>query len=383
MYLKELRIVNFKNIKEASLEFSPKLNCISGNNGEGKTNLLDGVWFLSMTKSFFHYPDSLSINHSQNSCALIGSYRMDDESVNNINLTITKTSSSTSSLSDKLLKRNEKSYKRFSEHIGLIPIVMVSPSDTAIINSSGEERRRFINQLISQIDKEYLTELQNYNKLIAQRNRILKADEVEEHSAELLESIDYYLCKSGEYIYNKRVEMCKLLDEYIATYYSRLSGEAEIVHLKYSSDLSRGDFKALLQKNLQRDFLYKHTTCGVHRDDFLFEIGVAEDQMYQLKRCGSQGQQKCFLIALKLAQFSIMKELNGGTAPILLLDDIFDKLDMKRVEYLLSLVSGNSFGQIFITDSNKVRMEALVEKVGGACKNFNVSEGVIFENEKD
>ena len=380
MYLKELRIVNFKNIAEASLEFSPKINCISGNNGAGKTNLLDGVWFLSMTKSFFHYPDSFSILHSAPSCALIGTYQMEDGTISTINLSIFRSSSSSKNiLSDKSVKRNEKLYKRLSEHVGLLPIVMVSPSDTAIINSAGEERRRFINQLISQIDKDYLIEHQNYNKLLAQRNKILKREEGEEIPKDLLESVDHFLSQSAAYIHSKRVQMCTLLNESIAEYYSRLSAGAEVVRIRYSSDLNRGEYKEMLKSNLERDLIYGYTTAGIHRDDFIFEIGPSQEDLYPVKRCGSQGQQKCFLIALKLAQFSIMKELNGGIAPILLLDDIFDKLDMQRVEYLLSLVSGNTFGQIFITDSNKVRMNSLVEKVGGACKNFIVTDGKISE----
>lgn len=380
MYLNELRILNFKNLAEDSLVFSPKINCISGNNGEGKTNLLDAVWFLSMTKSFFHYPDSFSISHDAQECSLIGSYRMDDGTLNKIHITVGKTSSK-NLLSDKSLKRNDKLCKRFSEHIGLIPIVMVSPSDTAIINSGGEERRRFINQLISQIDKEYLIEHQNYNKLLSQRNKILKGEDGEV-SKELVESIDFYLCKSAEYIYKKREEICRLLNEQItAGYYRQLSGDEEVVKLRYASDLHKGGLKELLEKNFERDLLYKYTTAGIHRDDFLFEIGTKETELYPLKRCGSQGQQKCFLISLKLAQYSIMKELNGGVAPILLLDDIFDKLDMKRVEYLLSMVSEDGFGQIFITDSNKVRMAALVEKVGSSCKNFTVEDGIVKEND--
>lgn len=376
MYLKELRILNFKNLAEDSLVFSPKINCISGNNGAGKTNLLDAVWFLSMTKSFFHYPDSFSIRHEEGECALHGTYQMDDGTINRIGLAIGKTSSK-NLLSDKTLKRNDKNYKRFSEHIGLIPIVMVSPSDTAIINSGGEERRRFINQLISQIDKKYLAEHQNYNKLLMQRNKILKGDNGEV-SKELLESIDHYLCSSAEYIFKKREEICSLLNEQITQYYySQLSGDEEVVKLKYASDLHKGELKELLEKNFERDLIYKYTTTGIHRDDFLFEIGTDETELYPLKRCGSQGQQKCFLIALKLAQYSIMKELNGGVAPILLLDDIFDKLDMKRVEYLLSMVSEDAFGQIFITDSNKVRMAALVEKVGSSCRNFTVEDGQV------
>lgn len=380
MYLNELRILNFKNLEENSLVFSPKINCISGNNGAGKTNLLDAVWFLSMTKSFFHYPDSFSIRHEEGECALNGTYQMDDGTINRIGLAIQKTSSK-NLLSDKTLKRNDKNYKRFSEHIGLIPIVMVSPSDTAIINSGGEERRRFINQLISQIDKKYLAEHQNYNKLLMQRNKILKGEDGEV-SKELVESVDFYLCKSAEYIFKKREEICSLLNEQITQYYySQLSGDEEVVKLRYASDLHKGGLKELLEKNFERDLLYKYTTAGIHRDDFLFEIGTKETELYPLKRCGSQGQQKCFLISLKLAQYSIIKELNGGVAPILLLDDIFDKLDMKRVEYLLSMVSEDGFGQIFITDSNKVRMAALVEKVGSSCKNFTVEDGIVKEND--
>lgn len=377
MYLKELTSINFKNLQKCSLTFSPKLNCIYGNNGVGKTNLLDAIYTLSMTKSFFGFPDSFSINHSEQVCSLIGNYEMDDNTYNKISINIQKLNSSPKNiLSEKKIKRNEKSYTRFSEHIGLIPVVMVSPFDTAIVNSASQERRKFINQLISQIDKEYLNHLKEYNRLILERNKLLKNEEY--FSKELIESIDHYLCKCADYIFKKREEFTQLLNNSIENYYSKLCGGMERVRIIYDTDLHKGDYISLLNKYLEKDRLYKYTTCGIHRDDFIFEMEVGDQNFYPIKRCSSQGQQKSFLIALKLAQFSIMSELNGGVSPILLLDDIFDKLDINRVEYLLSLVSGDSFGQIFITDSNKVRIRNLVDKIGSQSKEFTVEEGNIM-----
>ena len=302
---------------------------------------------------------------------------MDDNTYNKISINIQKLNSSPKNiLSEKKIKRNEKSYTRFSEHIGLIPVVMVSPFDTAIVNSASQERRKFINQLISQIDKEYLNHLKEYNRLILERNKLLKNEEY--FSKELIESIDHYLCKCADYIFKKREEFTQLLNNSIENYYSKLCGGMERVRIIYDTDLHKGDYISLLNKYLEKDRLYKYTTCGIHRDDFIFEMEVGDQNFYPIKRCSSQGQQKSFLIALKLAQFSIMSELNGGVSPILLLDDIFDKLDINRVEYLLSLVSGDSFGQIFITDSNKVRIRNLVDKIGSQSKEFTVEEGNIM-----
>lgn len=371
MFLSKITVTDFKNIAHSDLDFSHKINCISGNNGEGKTNLLDAVYYLCMTKSYFHFPDSFSISHGCAATALLGCYTMEDGTINRISIGLYDQKEGAE---NKVVKRNGKIYKRLADHIGLFPIVMVSPSDTVLINQPAQERRRFINALLSQVDKEYLHQVLRYNKILAQRNKLLKDMEPNE---ELLSALDSGLSETASYIFDARQRLCNSLNQTISEYYRQLSGGSENVRITYSSDLYKGKLAQLLQNSRERDKMLKHTTCGVHRDDILFEIG--NEEFYPVRRCASQGQQKCFLIALKLAQFSIMKSLNGDVAPILLLDDIFDKLDMGRVEYLLQLVSGNSFGQIFITDSNKVRMKNLIDKIGGECKVFEVEKGVIRE----
>ena len=360
MHLKRISVNNFKNIREAQLEFSRKVNCISGNNGEGKTNLLDAIWYLSMTKSFFSSTDAYTFTFGEDTAALNGSYLLDDNTEDVISLGMKKEG-------EKIVKKNSKVYKRISEHIGRYPIVMVSPADTALVNGSGEERRKFLTLVLSQIDKEYLKMMQQYNQLLLQRNKLLKMDSV---CWELVETIDFRMSLSAEYIYKKRCELCSLLEEKVYKYYAALSSGKETVKLEYFSDLHEGSLDEILLKERAKDALLKFTSRGIHKDDIEFTLNGMP-----LKKCGSQGQQKSFLVALKLAQFDIMKQLHGIT-PILLLDDVFDKLDMQRVEYLLSLVSGDHFGQIFISDSNKVRMASIVERFTDECASYEVAEGV-------
>ena len=382
MYLKRILISNFKNIRQADLNFSRKINCISGNNGEGKTNLLDAIYYLSMTKSYFNASDAYTFTFGEHSVALNGSYVRDDNTEDKISIGV-------KAGGEKIVKKNDKNYPRVSEHIGSIPIVMVSPSDTSLINGNGEERRKFINSILSQVDKEYLRRVMRYNQLLAQRNKLLKMEKV---SFELLETIDERMAPDAAYIYNKRYALCERLEGLIKEYYSKLSGAKEEISLKYVSDLSKDmeieddfpqddecvlcDEKALIklfEHVKERDSHLRYTSAGVQRDDVEFELGE-----HPIKRCGSQGQQKSFLVALKLAQFTLMKQLHGF-APILLLDDVFDKLDMQRVEYLLGLVASEEFGQIFISDSNKVRMSKIAQSVTKELQSYEVTGGVYNE----
>lgn len=373
MYLKRIIISDFKNIREAELEFSPRVNSISGNNGEGKTNLLDAIYYLSMTKSYFNSSDVYTFPYGKNRSALNGTYITGDSAAEE------RISLGIQSDSGKIVKRNGKTYERISEHIGLIPIVMVSPSDTQLVNGGAEERRKFINSLLSQTDKEYLYRIQRYNQLLAQRNRLLKQPEM---TADLLQTITERMSPDALYIYNRRAELSTDMKKIAGEYYAALCGSNESVSLEYTSDLREyaqfGDeaLCRLLGEAAQRDAILKYTTAGIHRDDIEFSI-----MGHPLKRCGSQGQQKSFLIALKLAQFTLMKRLHS-VEPILLLDDVFDKLDMQRVEYLLKLVSGEGFGQIFITESNKVRLERLSAAISSDIKFFEVKGGVLQELER-
>lgn len=359
MYLKRILISNFKNIAQAQLEFSKKINCISGNNGEGKTNLLDAIYYLSMTKSFFSSTDAYTFTFGKDDTALNGSYVNDDNTEDSISIGIKREG-------EKVVKKNAKVYKRIAEHIGQFPIVMVSPADTVLVNGSGEERRKFLTLILSQIDKEYLKRMQSYNQLLLQRNKLLKMQNL---YGELLETIDFQMSVHADYIYRKRDELCRNLVERVKEYYSALSGNKEEIELRYISDLQENTLEQLLAENRERDCFLKFTSVGVHKDDVDFTLNGMP-----LKKCGSQGQQKSFLVALKLAQFEIMKQLHG-VAPILLLDDVFDKLDMQRVEYLLGLVAGDYFGQIFISDSNKVRMASIVNRFTSECCSYEVCGG--------
>lgn len=374
MFLEKILINNFKNIEEAALTFSDRINCFSGNNGMGKSNLLDAIFYLSMARSYFGFFDYASIKTGSNMASVGGWYRMADSTLNNIVVALYGKNVA----ENKIVKCNGKAYKKLSEHIGLLPIVMISPCDVFLVSSGGEERRKFINQLLSQTDKEYLYKLQSYNKLLLQRNKLLKQEEGE--NLEVISIFNEKLSVAASYIYEARKHLAEQLNACVSGYYAQLSGGKERVRVGYESDLAKGELKALLEKNYERDKLLTYTSLGVHRDDFLFEISAAgSESYYPIKRYASQGQQKCFLIALKLSQFSIMRERCRGAMPILLLDDIFDKLDLERVGRLLKLVAGPGFGQIFITDSNKMRLEQLFEGIGAECKYFSVENGAIVE----
>ncbi len=359
MYLNTISLLDFKNIREAKLLFSPKLNCITGLNGSGKTNLLDAIYYLSMTKSYFTSTDIHSISYDCEKCRISGDYIREDEAIDNICIVLSREG-------EKSVKRNSKTYGRLSEHIGLIPIVMVSPYDNCLINESGEERRRFINSILSQIDNEYLLKLQNYNHLLVQRNKLLKSQPIND---DLLFAYSAKMSVNAAYIHNSRAEFTKMLVPLADKYYKLISGGKEDISIIYKSDLDDSAPEMVFEKSLERDKILKYTTAGIQRDDLHFYM---DGHLYKI--FGSQGQQKSFLISLKLAQFEIMRDIYRKT-PLLLLDDVFDKLDMERVEALLNLVSSNMFGQIFITDSNKVRVETILKKINGSSSSFEIFSG--------
>ena len=359
MYLKRISLTNFKNIPEAQIEFSSGLNCINGNNGQGKTNLLDAIYYLSMTKSYFDVLDRFTFLHGEQTSSVQGTYVSDDDTEETITVLLNKHA-------PKQVRRGRKQYARFSDHIGLIPIVMSSPTDTALVNESGSERRRFVNMFLSQTDRQYLRNLQDYNQLLMQRNKLLKQETV---PADLLDVFSARLAEYADYIYRRRSELCEKLTPLVDRYHQMLSGDGEKVSLQYVSDLQNGPLEDILRKEAERERVLKYTTAGVHHDDILLQLDG-----YPLRKCGSQGQQKSFLIALKLAQFTIMRE-SYSFPPILLLDDVFDKLDSERVAHLLSIVSGEDFGQIFITDSNKVRLGQTVSALKVESAMFDVEDG--------
>ena len=345
--LEKIVISDFRNIEFQELFFSPNVNCISGNNGEGKTNLLDAVYYLSMTKSAFASSDRYNFRYGTEEFSIGGTYMMQ-------NGLESRFSANVRSSGEKRFRRDDKPYAKISEHIGVLPVVLVSPSDTSLVSESGEERRRFVNSVLSQMDREYLYSLQQYNRLLAQRNAMLKSTV---HDPALMEVIDAKMEAAAAPIFEARKKFAEDIIPAVTGYYGILSSGKETVGIEYRSDLKEERLSSVLKRHFDRDSALKYTTSGIHRDDFVFTMDG-----HPIRRCGSQGQQKSFLVSLKFAQYEIMKN-SYGVAPMLLLDDVFDKLDMTRISNLLSMVAGNEFGQIFITDSNKVRMSGIVDSI--------------------
>lgn len=343
--LQKIVISDFRNIELQELEFSPNVNCISGNNGEGKTNLLDAIYYMSMTKSAFATSDRYNFRHGTEEFSIAGTYRMENGLSSRFALAM-------SSKGDKKVKRDDKVYQKVSDHVGVLPVVMVSPSDVSMVSESGDERRRFVNAVLSQMDREYMNSMQQYNRLLLQRNKMLKDMDVDRS---LLEVIDMRMAALADPVYKARRQFVDDLRPVVAEYYRALSGDSEQVDIQYDSSLDKAPLDQLLASSYEKDRILKHTTAGVHRDDFIFTMNG-----HPIRRYGSQGQQKSFLVSLKFAQYEIMKK-KYGFAPVLLLDDVFDKLDMGRISNLLQMVASNDFGQIFITDSNKVRMSGIVD----------------------
>lgn len=345
--LTKIVVQDFRNIGFQELAFSPNVNCISGNNGEGKTNLIDAIYYLSMTKSALSSSDRFNFRHGSDSFTVAGTYKMANglESVFSIHVT---------SDGEKKLKRDEKTCPRVSDHVGLLPIVLVSPADTSLVSESGDERRRFVNAVLSQMDRKYLNDMQQYNRLLQQRNHLLK-EAVSD--PDLLATFDLRMSMLAGPIAERRRQFVDSLVPVVRQYYEQLSGGKEEVGITYKTDLDKGDLAVQLAESFEKDKILKYTTVGIQRDDFVFTMNG-----HPIRRYGSQGQQKSFLVSLKFAQYELMKK-DSGVAPILLLDDLFDKLDMGRVSNLLSMVAGSDFGQIFLTDSNKVRLKGIVDSI--------------------
>ncbi|MCD8287723.1 MAG: DNA replication/repair protein RecF [Porphyromonadaceae bacterium] len=358
MILSRLSILNFKNIAQADLSFSPGLNCFLGNNGMGKTNLLEALYYLSFCKGFIPLPDSQNIRHGEEFFMLQGFYLCEDVTE--------EIYCGVKFRQKKVFKRNKKEYGRLADHIGLIPLVMISPADAGLIQGGSEERRRFLDMVISQFDKAYLDKLMRYNKALMQRNSLLKQGVVEPSAYEIWEE-QMWLAAGDIYAARSR-----FLAEFIPVFqefYTVISGGNEKVGLAYVSHVAQGDLRTLLAEVRQRDLLLGYTSRGVHKDELEMSL-----EGYQMKRIGSQGQNKTFLIALKLAQFDYLNR-NGHTTPLLLLDDVFDKLDAQRMERIISLVSQERFGQIFVTDTNREYLDAIVRRTGGNYRLFQVENG--------
>lgn len=369
MYLRRLSLLNFKNITQEELTLGPDINCLVGDNGAGKTNVLDAVYFLSMCKSSLAMTDGQSVRHGSDFFLLEGEYRTDAERTEQVVCSFSRKGG-------KVLKRNGKEYERLSEHIGAVPTVIVSPADIFLVSDAADERRKWLNSFISQNDREYLNALIRYNHALAERNRLLKQLR-SAAQGDLLEVFDMQLEAHGRVIHAKRAETIEKLGPIVARHYRAISGDREKVELSYRSELNGATFGEVLAAARDRDIANQFTTSGVHRDDMVMRIGG-----YPLKKYGSQGQQKSFLIALKLAQHAIIAE-ETGERPILLLDDLFDKLDASRLEALITLVGDGNFGQTVISDCNHTRLTSILDNCGARYTLFTVEEGEITEERRE
>lgn len=365
MILKNISIINYKNIKAANLELSPKINCLIGHNGVGKTNFLDAIYYLSFCRSAYNPIDSQVIAHDENFMVIEGNYLDERENVENIFCGMKRGTK-------KHFKRDKKEYKRLSQHIGLIPLIFVSPADQSLISGGSEERRRLMDVVISQYDNGYIEALNNYNKALQQRNALLKMEQ--EPDAALLDIWEQEMARHGERIFTARQDFVERLIPVFQEIYNHVADGHEEVSLKYISHAQRGALIDVIQRDRYKDRAVGYSLHGVHRDDLEMMLGG-----YQMRREGSQGQNKTFVLALKLAQFDFLRRTASQTTPLLLLDDIFDKLDAHRVEQIVKLVSGDGFGQIFITDTNRDHLDQILRSVSYDYKLFEVEGGEIRE----
>jgi len=359
MYLQKITLVNFKNFESQSFDFEDKINCFVGDNGVGKTNVLDAIYYLSFAKSYFNSVATQNIRHNEDFFMIEGSYEINDR-IESIVCSLKKGNK-------KIVKRNGKIYEKFSEHIGYLPLVIISPADRDLIIEGSETRRKFIDNVISQSDATYLQTIIKYNKVLVQRNSLLKYFAANRIFDSLnLNIYNEQLQTYGTVIFEKREQFLKDFIPIFKKRYKVISKSKEKVELVYKSQLHNYNFIELFEQTLERDRILQFTSAGIHKDDLLFEI-----EGYPVKKFGSQGQQKSYLIALKLAQFDFIKQ-QSKVKPILLLDDIFDKLDDSRVSQLIKLVNSDDFGQLFISDTHKERTEDVVKKTEQTYKIFQL-----------
>ena len=367
MQLNKLSIINYKNIEAATLDLSAKLNCFIGHNGEGKTNLLDAVYYLSFCRSAFNPKDSEVMRHDADYFVLEGDYTTDDGDKEQVYCGMKRGTK-------KHFKRNKKEYKRLSMHIGQVPLIFVSPADATLIDGGSEERRRLMDVVISQYDTPYIEDLNRYNKALQQRNKLLKQEE--EPDSTLMELLEMQMAEYGEAIYKKRAAFVEELTPVFQRIYQTICENREQVSLEYVSHCQRGLLLDVIRRDRAKDRIMGYSLHGIHKDDLVMKLGD-----YPIRREGSQGQNKTYVLALKLAQFDFLRRTSGNNTPLLLLDDIFDKLDSSRVEQIVRLVSGDDFGQIFITDTNRDHLDKILQGSSFSYKIFSVEGGEIKEKE--
>lgn len=390
MYLQKITLTHFKNYEYDTFEFSERVNCVVGENGAGKTNLLDAIYFLALTKSSISNQDALSINHEMDYMMVEGVFSMFDFrysmlgekelSPSNIEYQTPNIKSRTSNIENlitislqrgqkKAVLRDKKAYERISEHIGKFPVVILSPNDTDIIRDGSEERRKFFDGVMAQLDSEYLENLLQYNRLLLQRNSLLKQFTDRNYTDDLL--LDIYsdpLVEVGLKLYHSRNKFITDFLPIFKKHYATLSDSREEVEMIYESEVGADNFTQVFRRNRQRDLTAQRTTLGIHKDDFIFEINS-----FTLRKFGSQGQQKSFVIALKLAQFEMLSQ-QKGFPPILLLDDIFDKLDDRRIQQLIKMMVDGTFSQVFITDARPERTHQLLDNLSVEVKYFEIGK---------
>ena len=362
MILKRLSILNYKNIEQADLDFSPKMNCFIGQNGMGKTNLLDAIYYLSFCKSALGASDNSNIQHDTPFFMLKGNYVSDSGIECEISCGLKQGDK-------KQFRRDKKLYDRLSDHIGSVPLVLVSPADNELIAGGSEERRRFMDVVISQYNRDYLCALIRYNRALQQRNALLRSER--EPNAEMLSLVEEMIAVEAQTVYEGRCRFVEELLPIFKEFHNHIAGGDEEVGMRYRSHLSEASLQQLLLDSRADDRRMGYTTKGVHRDELVMQLGG-----YPIRKEGSQGQNKSYLVSLKLAQFDFLRR-KGGETPLLLLDDIFDKLDSKRVEKIVQLVAGDRFGQIFITDVNREHIDSILDCIDGEYKLFEVTKGNI------
>ena len=363
MYLNKLSLTNFKNYSGSEIEFSPKINCFVGDNGVGKTNILDAIHYLSLTKSYFTAIDTQCIKHGEDFFLVKGSFPGEGDE-DQVYCGFQKGKG-------KVFKHNNKEYSRLADHIGKYPVVMVSPADSSIISGGSEERRKFMNGVISQYDREYLDSVIRYNKALKNRNSLLKQYSTKGgFDREMLKLWEDQMVNYANHVYKRRKDFLDDLIPVFQEYYNHISGEREKVELHYKSQLDNGDFAGLLENALEKDRILQYTTVGIHRDDMKLFMND-----HSIREIGSQGQQKSYLVALKLAKFEYISS-RGGIKPVLLMDDIFDKFDAGRVEQIIKLVSEQRFGQIFISDTHRDRLNLILSGSDVDYKLFRIDQGI-------